>query len=109
MGKIFRRHPQLLKNRMNFGSKVQFLLKIGLEKEDLGRTIYNAPQLLGLREEKLRPTVKFLENIGVTGSSLRKFRSKIAAKYNFPSKPWNQSVGYWQTCDSLSTTAYIKC
>lgn len=72
MGKIFRRHPQLLKNRMNFGSKVQFLLRLGLEKEDLGRTIYNAPQLLGLREEKLLPTVKFLEKIGVKGSSLRK-------------------------------------
>ncbi|KAH9317535.1 hypothetical protein KI387_019304, partial [Taxus chinensis] len=72
MGKLFRRHPQLLKTRMNFGLKVQFLLKLGLEKEDMGRVIYNAPQLLGLREEKLRPTIKFLENIGVKGSSLRK-------------------------------------
>lgn len=89
MGKIFRRYPQLLKNRMKFGSKVQLLLKLGLEKEDLGRTIYNAPQLLGLREEKWRPTVKFLENIGVKGPSLRKCRSKIAAKYKFPSKSWN--------------------
>eukprot|EP01018_Ginkgo_biloba_P012125 Gb_32120 [translate_table: standard] len=72
VGKLFRKHPQLLKNRMNFGSKVQFLLKLGLEQEDLGRVIYNAPQLLGLREEKMRPTVKFLESIGVKGSSLRK-------------------------------------
>ncbi|GLJ55235.1 hypothetical protein SUGI_1185120 [Cryptomeria japonica] len=72
MGKLFRRHPQLLKNRMNIGSKVQFLLKLGLEKEDMGKVIYNAPQLLGLREEKLRATIKFLENIGVKGSSLCK-------------------------------------
>ncbi|XP_031496201.1 transcription termination factor MTERF2, chloroplastic-like [Nymphaea colorata] len=73
MGKLFRKHPHLLKSRMNFGPKLKFLLELGLKNVDLGRVIFNAPQLLSLNiEEKILPTVKFLETIGVKGALLRK-------------------------------------
>lgn len=73
MGKLFRRHPQLLKNRLSFELKTNFLMNLGLEKKDLGKVIYNAPQLLGLSvEDKMQPTTQFLESIGVKGSALLK-------------------------------------
>ncbi|CAK9210751.1 unnamed protein product [Sphagnum troendelagicum] len=73
MGKLFRRHPQLLKNRHNFELKTVFLLNLGLEQKDLGKVIYNAPQLLGLSvEENMVPTVKFLRSLGVKGPALLK-------------------------------------
>lgn len=73
MGKLFRRHPQLLKNRLNFEAKTNFLVNLGLEKKDLGKVIYNAPQLLGLSvEDKVQPAIQFLESLGVTESSLLK-------------------------------------
>lgn len=73
MGKLFRRHPQLLKNRLNFESKTNFLVNLGLEKKDLGKVIYNAPQLLGLSvEDKVQPAIQFLESLGITRSSLLK-------------------------------------
>lgn len=71
MGKLFRRHPQLLKNRHNFEMKTKFLLNLGLEQKDLGKVIYNAPQLLGLSvEENMVPTVKFLSSLGIEGPAL---------------------------------------
>ncbi|MCO5587706.1 hypothetical protein L7F22_041657 [Adiantum nelumboides] len=73
MGKLFRRHPQLLKNRLNFESKTSFLVNLGLEKKDLGKVIYNAPQLLGLSmDDKVQPAIQFLESLGITRSSLLK-------------------------------------
>ncbi|CAN6481053.1 unnamed protein product [Victoria cruziana] len=73
MGKLFRKYPHLLKSRLNFSPKLQFLMELGLKKADLGRVIYNAPQLLSLNiEEKMLPTVKFLEAIGIKGTLLRK-------------------------------------
>lgn len=37
MGKLFRRHPQLLKNRRSLELKLDFLLSLGLEPKDLGK------------------------------------------------------------------------
>ncbi|OAE24596.1 hypothetical protein AXG93_1603s1070 [Marchantia polymorpha subsp. ruderalis] len=73
MGKLFRRHPQLLKNRRSLELKLDFLLSLGLEPKDLGKVIYNAPQLLCLSVgENMFPTVKFLESISIEGPSLLK-------------------------------------
>eukprot|EP00249_Psilotum_nudum_P022174 c28403_g1_i4 orf=3-2240(-) len=73
MGKLFRRYPQLLKNRFNFGLKINFLLNLGLEKKDLGKVVYNAPQLFGLSiKNKLLPAIEYLGSLGIQGSSLIK-------------------------------------
>ncbi|KAH7433272.1 hypothetical protein KP509_07G062300 [Ceratopteris richardii] len=89
MGKLLRRHPQLLNNRLNFESKTNFLLNLGLERKDLGKVIYNAPQLLGLSvDDKMQPAIEFLESLGITRSSLLKIikRKPMVLAYNIETK-----------------------
>ncbi|KAL3685943.1 hypothetical protein R1sor_003965 [Riccia sorocarpa] len=89
MGKLFRRHPQLLKNRHNLERTLDFLLSVGLERKHLGKVIYNAPQLLCLSvEDNMLPTIKFLESISVKGPLLLKVlkRKPMILAYNVETK-----------------------
>jgi hypothetical protein len=50
-----------------------FLLNLGFEYKNLGKVIYNVPQLLSLRvKENMVLTVKFQRSLGVNGPAFLK-------------------------------------